>query len=1752
MPSETSSTAIKGSSTSKSNESRLLAIGNLPETATEETVKEYFQRHGRVLSVKINEQRFAFVSFTDVRAASKAHNAENLLDDQILRTAFHDGSTNVPKTLLEPPTIAPINASSSSSSSAETTSASSLVTVDSLTNPSQLTAMTKINGDREKRSSRTHASPDDNVRHQVVPVKRDSDSSGSKRKATSTNLSKNSNNSHPTVQKPSHRKHEKSSSTSSSSSSSDSERSSDDSLSCKNRRRHAQKTHSTLNDSMRKTRVLKLYHLPPKMLRENLRGSIWELFVEFKKTGRLLTVKIEGENESRYALLTFTKCDDVEKALNFATGKMISGTRLKAEPHNATTPETEDHEPIKRSICTDQDTDEYSAKATRTLYIGNLQSEISYNELRETYSAYGDIIELEIKRQTQLQHQLPFAFVQYADIKSVVKAMKAYEPKLVRDHSIKLGFGKSQPTNVLWLDDLPATITEVVLRSAIHRLTNLSSEQILDIYIDDRNSHKSQTSQCLIYFTDTRAAQDAINSIRGKKIEGKRIQVDFASKVFVTRFSDIIDAASHKKNYAGYSGDSTYHNETRPVTKRNGTTREIVPDPLQTFETSSTRSNPNDRWTNLYNSNRLSHKTESRHPSDRRYSKEYGKGTNNSLISIPSIDNGMIVGTSATRRHRLSTSSKDSLSNNFSTGRSAKRTGRSRRNASSSSSSSSRSSSTSSQSSSSSNSVERRSNSHAKHSTSKSQRKSSTKPSKSSTTSTSNNKVLKKKSSTNKETPNKSSQRSRTTKSDKDDEPTTTISTSQQVDPMILPTLTGDEQKETSTTKPSLTIHSSSSPKAPLKNTERVFDWLMQNHQQDSNSPIGLDANEDEEATSKRKNDEDSLENVSDDPTSKTSPSSQRENSTNRTLNNNSSSNVRLSKNDKSALSSSYRLQPIRVGAKRDEQQTENSTNETPQQSLSPPPPPPPVPPPSTTATMTTTTTSISIPSLPPPPPPPLTPSIATLPQPSTPITPSPLSASSSSLPVSKDENEAQSAIRRAVKPKTLLSTGGQTKMIPLESQSSYDQLDVRLKSYPSLFNDHTEAIRLPFPQFAFEYLKNSSVSSTVLVVLNPKAHLKHSSLGLNNPSSTSATNKIESATVETTITTITNDDEFSTARIPLDERIRLLDKQMHEMNQGQQKPTPSSSSSTSSASLSPATLIEQQTQKNNALTTNSSMTGVKSVNDFVSSLSSVNSSATLSHCIQAARAAISAQPTAKPPLTLPTTNPFSFAVGSVPSLTPTRTLPVPTTPSVTIPPVLMTTAALPPPPLPPPPPSPFSSLRRLSDSTPTSFLNGMQAALAQTHMAVAAAAAKYTSLTFPNTIHPPPPPPPVPASLISPSLNLNSATPSTTTNSLVSSLACPPPLPPPPPPLPATSVTVPTTPTTLSSPSLPNRSNVTDLLSPTISNFPSHSSLSDVNSQSPSTSSAKIIERLGPSAKVKRKPIPPPLVVMTSSNLSTVTKDSSVLPSPDANSSTTANSNAHHSPVTSSSSPTLQHQTSSSSTTGLKSILKQRSLSNSSSVSPTHERQSPTGERKSSTSYVSPLASTESRSNSNSNVIAAKNRSASIDSNTTTTTTTTTKRTPPSTPTNPKKNSSQDNHVFSNDVDDRSDEKKSTWRTPPSKQPETSITKKPILDKIPKKTTTINTPKAAIPVPTSTQKTIKSTKPNSSTPIISKTPQLNLERVETKGLKNSFNEISTKSIVKPTKLKRTHFINSDSDTEKKIVVINSKQRAKDEKIHRK
>ncbi len=106
-------------------------------------------------SIKIDDQHFAFITFWDVRTASKAHYAENVLDKQQLRTAFSDGSNSIPKVLLETSPVASsiIEPSSSSPSS-----------ITTMTNTLLDKTMTAIHDDRDKRTAPSQYSPEENTR----------------------------------------------------------------------------------------------------------------------------------------------------------------------------------------------------------------------------------------------------------------------------------------------------------------------------------------------------------------------------------------------------------------------------------------------------------------------------------------------------------------------------------------------------------------------------------------------------------------------------------------------------------------------------------------------------------------------------------------------------------------------------------------------------------------------------------------------------------------------------------------------------------------------------------------------------------------------------------------------------------------------------------------------------------------------------------------------------------------------------------------------------------------------------------------------------------------------------------------------------------------------------------------------------------------------------------------------------------------------------------------------------------------------------------------------------------------------------------------------------------------------------------------------------------------------------------------------------------------------------------------------------
>ncbi|TGZ57083.1 hypothetical protein CRM22_010027 [Opisthorchis felineus] len=234
------------------------------------------------------------------------------------------------------------------------------------------------------------------------------------------------------------------------------------------------------------------------------------LFHEFKKHGKITSVIIRGQAEERYCILTFKRSEDAARALEASRGKVFFGTSISVSLHDGIESEDPDLCPPEHAL------DEYHPKATKTLFVGNLcSSTITQEELKNTFRGYGEIIEIDIKIQAS-QPGTSYAFVQFNDIKSVVRALSDQDSIRVGNKVVKLGFGKSQPTNVVWLDNLPP-VTEAFLARQFGRYGHLTHVVL------DRKS-----SRALLYFDTVEMAQRALNETRNRAIVGRRVQVDFA------------------------------------------------------------------------------------------------------------------------------------------------------------------------------------------------------------------------------------------------------------------------------------------------------------------------------------------------------------------------------------------------------------------------------------------------------------------------------------------------------------------------------------------------------------------------------------------------------------------------------------------------------------------------------------------------------------------------------------------------------------------------------------------------------------------------------------------------------------------------------------------------------------------------------------------------------------------------------------------------------------------------------------------------------------------------------------------------------------------------------------------------------------------------------------------------------------------------------------------------------------------------
>ncbi|CAB4058038.1 RBM15 [Lepeophtheirus salmonis] len=142
--------------------------------------------------------------------------------------------------------------------------------------------------------------------------------------------------------------------------------------------------------------------------------------------------------------------------------------------------------------------------ATRTLFTGNLELNITEEEMRRIFGRYGKLVDIDIKRP-------PPGTAHRAKIE--------LSGQYIGKFQCKIGYGKVNPTPKVWIGGLGSWASTLLLESEFDRFGAI---QKVDFRKGDPHAY--------IFFESIEAAQAAVQEMRGYPLGGqdKRLRMDFA------------------------------------------------------------------------------------------------------------------------------------------------------------------------------------------------------------------------------------------------------------------------------------------------------------------------------------------------------------------------------------------------------------------------------------------------------------------------------------------------------------------------------------------------------------------------------------------------------------------------------------------------------------------------------------------------------------------------------------------------------------------------------------------------------------------------------------------------------------------------------------------------------------------------------------------------------------------------------------------------------------------------------------------------------------------------------------------------------------------------------------------------------------------------------------------------------------------------------------------------------------------------
>lgn len=174
---------------------------------------------------------------------------------------------------------------------------------------------------------------------------------------------------------------------------------------------------------------------------------------------------------------------------------------------------------------------EYDDKATRTLFVGNLDVNIADYDLRNIFGKFGPVEDVDIKRPIRNSGNA-FAFIKFINLDCAHRAKVEMSGKYIGRFQCKIGYGKVTPTTVIWVGGLGPWVTVETLEREFDRFGAIQHIEW------PRNKNFAY-----VVYDSIDAAQAACQQMRGYPLGGpdRRLRLDFGEKEHISRSHSLPD-----------------------------------------------------------------------------------------------------------------------------------------------------------------------------------------------------------------------------------------------------------------------------------------------------------------------------------------------------------------------------------------------------------------------------------------------------------------------------------------------------------------------------------------------------------------------------------------------------------------------------------------------------------------------------------------------------------------------------------------------------------------------------------------------------------------------------------------------------------------------------------------------------------------------------------------------------------------------------------------------------------------------------------------------------------------------------------------------------------------------------------------------------------------------------------------------------------------------------------------------------------